>query len=492
MAASREPELRLAVVVPGAVSLGAYEAGALTALLRLIRAADGRIAVDAIVGASAGSIAAVVLAHAVLTGRGDGDLEDLWVRRASIGALLAGRDRSDRPRAPLSAARLRDWAVERLDGRGIPADAAPVAAVFSIANLRGLRYRIAQPEAGTSLPADTFRDAKALLLGPGTDWTEAIDVAIASAANAFAFAPAELERRREEYPATIEFPGERASLWYTDGGTVYNVPIGFAMDAVFDPDALLLPPRPAGGRRLFLLLHPHPTAPPERWPEDGGRPTFRATGSRAFSLATAQTLYDDLREMEKTNTRIRARERLEALLAGGPPDRADLAAAAQAVWERKREIRALLGRDTGAERVEDALGRAGAEATGEELLSFLLDEATGTRGKHVARLEVISPELGAGGRPVTDLLAGEKLLHFFGFALRAARESDFALGYRNVRSWWDGFRNAEAPDAPDLPSHPLEAVPSAGELDVADIGRFRRFVLAARLGIRYLGALLGR
>ena len=96
-----EVEHRIALVIPGAVSLGAYEAGALTALLRLIRASGGAIVVDTIVGASAGSVTGALLAHALLTGRGDEDLEDLWVRQTSITNLLAGKGAPGRPRAPL-------------------------------------------------------------------------------------------------------------------------------------------------------------------------------------------------------------------------------------------------------------------------------------------------------------------------------------------------------------------------------------------------------
>jgi predicted acylesterase/phospholipase RssA len=47
-----EPALRIA--------LGAYEAGALTA-----RASEGRIVIDTIVGASAGSVTGALVAHAL-------------------------------------------------------------------------------------------------------------------------------------------------------------------------------------------------------------------------------------------------------------------------------------------------------------------------------------------------------------------------------------------------------------------------------------------
>src|SRR5260221_6934768 len=166
------PELRLALVVPGAASLGAYEAGALTALLRIVRASGGRVAVDTIVGASAGSVGGAVLGHALVTGAGDGDLERLWVDEASIGNLLGGRRPAGPPRAPLSVERLAAWATRAL-GHGrdhaFPATE-PVVFVASIANLQGLDYRIAQPDLGRAIPANAYSDLKVFTLGSDDDW----------------------------------------------------------------------------------------------------------------------------------------------------------------------------------------------------------------------------------------------------------------------------------------------------------------------------------
>src|SRR4051812_4303368 len=96
LAPRHSPVLRLALVVPGAVSLGAYEAGSLTALLRLVRGSHGLLVIDTVVGASSGAVAGGLLAHALVSGTGDDDLEHLWVREASIGNLLRGDRPSDR------------------------------------------------------------------------------------------------------------------------------------------------------------------------------------------------------------------------------------------------------------------------------------------------------------------------------------------------------------------------------------------------------------
>lgn len=481
------------MVIPGAVSLGAYEAGALTALFRLIDASRGRIVLDTIVGASAGSVTGAILAHALLTGRGADALEDLWVRQASIQNLLAGRTLPGRPRAPLSTQVLERWARAHLTGEGIGPDAEPIVMVVSIANLRGLRYRIAQPESARTIPADTFRDARAFLLGPDTAWSLVTEAAIASAANAFAFAPVRIQRRREEYPANVELPQDVFDAWYTDGGTVYNVPLGYALDAVYDPDAIGLPPRWFREPRVFLLLNPHPTSPPERWPASA-EPTFVRTAGRASSLSRQQSLFDDLRRAEKTNSRVLARFQLQARLGTLLPDDERLGSAirdmAAWAWARKRTIRGLLGRDPGPDTIEEELARRGAPSSVDALLDFVLDESTETRGKDAAPIEIVSPDVEAGEVPVGDLLAGERLLHFFGFFLQAARESDFGLGYRNLRAWWRSFaRDSDI----EIPPHRLEEAPPGGLLSIRDVRpAWYRWWLTLRIAARYARELLSR
>jgi len=508
-AAAVAPSVRLALVIAGAVSLGAYEAGALTALTRLIRESKGAIVVDTIAGASAGSITAVLLAHALLTGAGEDDLQELWVTLTSIDTMLKGRPKPGRPPAPLSTRLLEDWAAGAVARRGTPIQTEPIATVLSVTNIRGLRYRIAQGISGRTVPADTFRDARTFLLTPDTDWAGPIETALASAANAFAFAPVQMERRREEYPSEVEFPATRAAFWYTDGGTVYNEPLGFAIDAINDPGSLRIDrERPQGGERLFLLVHPDPSSPPAMWPVGGGRPTFRAASLRSWlKLAMSQSLLDDLRRMEKTNSRIVARWQvqtaLSTLLGDVPAEQASAmvrSMSANAV-RRKVVVRGITGRalDERLQRLVDAVEGAGTLDGGTmmELLDFTLDEATGTGFKEVFDVEVVSPELDPSGRSPHDLLAGEKMAHFFGFALVAARESDFGLGYTHFRLWWERFASQPPPGWPALPAlgippHPLEAKATGGELGLASLGLWRKLWLGLRLGIRYVREMVRR
>src|SRR5688500_5360662 len=66
-------QLRIALTLPGEVSLGAFQAGAMSALVvalgRINR--DGRddVRLDVMTGTSSGSLTAVLAAHALLNGR---------------------------------------------------------------------------------------------------------------------------------------------------------------------------------------------------------------------------------------------------------------------------------------------------------------------------------------------------------------------------------------------------------------------------------------
>lgn len=86
-------ELRLTLSLSGGASLGAYQAGACAALLTGIGHLRGEagldVRLDAVGGASAGAIVAVMAAHSVLEGLdGASVMRSAWVDRVSIDTLL--------------------------------------------------------------------------------------------------------------------------------------------------------------------------------------------------------------------------------------------------------------------------------------------------------------------------------------------------------------------------------------------------------------------
>src|SRR3954454_14420525 len=98
---------RIGMMLPGAVSLGAYEGGALAVILAAVQAANGELVVDAIASASAGSITAVVASRALLTGADPFKLmAATWVELPAL-EELASHD----PISPLSMGHLQEVAL---------------------------------------------------------------------------------------------------------------------------------------------------------------------------------------------------------------------------------------------------------------------------------------------------------------------------------------------------------------------------------------------
>ena len=248
--------LRIALTISGAVALGAYEGGALAALLcgirELCHGEDPEVRIDAIGGASAGSITGLLAARCLLEGIDPVYvMREAWVERDSLSVT-----RTDAPDEPLSLGALRRASIDLLDPRdplGRPAhrvgacQRVPVRMVMALASLRGLEYRVPslsarQPaRATTSLDWATFTFTSGQ---PARELTEPrraspSDVALASAANALAFRPMLLDRSGDEagYRARgiVNFPPSK-QLWYTDGGVLDSEPLTRTLDLVREVD----------------------------------------------------------------------------------------------------------------------------------------------------------------------------------------------------------------------------------------------------------------
>ncbi len=457
-------QLRIALTISGAVSLGAYEGGALAALLLAVQDLsaedDPPVRIDAIGGASAGSITGVLAARALLEGLDPVYvMSESWVKRDSLGALMT-RD----PHAPLSVEALRRSAVELLDPGAIhagrPKQECPIEIHMALACLRGLDYRLARLR-GEPIDATTYLDWGEFTLHPGQSVREyttpsgasAVDFALASGANALGFPPRRLNRLVRDSDREMVARGEITNLppdwagwlWYTDGGTIENEPLGRTLHLANDID------RDGRGRRLHVLVHPHPTRPPrdDAWADPSARPFWTKTLIRSDKIQRTQTIFDDLRHVEKTNTRIVwTQHLLNAVTPLVEADRDAWAAALRQVLDTLTGQKAAIDRSEAdaIQPSEQAMAEA-ARATGEEadaaaLLGRVLSLVTGLSGKEEARVHVISPLLlpEAATTPVEDLLAGEFLSHFGGFLNERLRWNDFALGYRSTLVWLENLQ----------------------------------------------------
>jgi hypothetical protein len=476
-------QLRLSLTISGAVSLGAYEGGALAALLYAVRELaagdDPALRIDVISGASAGSITGLLAARALMQGHDpETVMAGAWVTGDSLGALLAHG-----AQAPLSVDALRQLGSALLDPPAGPASphrqAAAIRLSYTLACLRGFEYQL--PRLGrTAVPASAFIDTYDHVLSPGTPagaLTEPrgacpLDAVLASGANELGFPPCLLDRSTT-WPAYHDEgidnlpPDPDRSFWFTDGGTLDNEPLGRTLDLTNEADADDTP-----SRRLHLLIHPHPTAAirDRSWANPAVQPTFTQTAVRGLSLQRTQSIYDDLKRVEKTNSHIAwigdLGAGLGAVLDQLPAEgrAAVTAALAGALAGMTREADSLRGQRTGTGGGGEGAGPGPAsDSSPSDLLSLALHTAAGLAGKQPARVDVISPLLlpESATHSVDQLLSGELLFHFGGFLDEDMRRNDFDLGYQSTLRWLEKDSLTEAGLPAGLAGPALEAARAA-------------------------------
>ena len=306
--------LRVCLTLSGGASLGAYQAGASAALLaalECIRDDHGvDVRVDAIGGASAGSIVGLIAAHSLLEGA-DGCrlLHEAWVDRVTVDTLLRGG-----ARGPLSLARVRRELPELLEsGRRGAAQRHPLMLHIALTGLRGLTYDIHGLRRDEPVTGVTFADWKDFRLEPGGGTAQLLEprgsspleTVLASASHPGAFAPRVLDRRadRDEYERQgITNLPRSGWLWYSDGGQIQSEPLGRVLAAAraVDDDG------PEDAHRLNLLIDPRSEEPSaaEEWSDRDYDPSWGHGLARALTVPPEQALYDDVRKIERDNYRL--------------------------------------------------------------------------------------------------------------------------------------------------------------------------------------------
>ena len=103
---------------------------------------------------------------------------------------------------------------------------------MALASLAGLNYELVSLEQGTSVTAATYVDWYPIEIStktPDSDYRIYAAAAIASGSNAVGFQPELLNRSKDRSSyldaGVVNFP-ESGKLWYTDGGTIDNEPLG--------------------------------------------------------------------------------------------------------------------------------------------------------------------------------------------------------------------------------------------------------------------------
>jgi hypothetical protein len=444
--------LRLSLTIPGAVSLGAYEGGALAALIVAMRElGEETVVIDSIASASAGSITGLLTGRSLLRGVDPVRLlSSAWVENVSFSAMKTASTQS-----PLSSSALDQMATKVLGPDGIPEgdpgswQKEPVRLSMALTGLAGLTYRLADIIRNTAVDASTFLDWYSVELtnAVGSDgYLAHAQAAIASGSNAIGFPAKRLDRLADKptYDAAglHGFPTD-GQFWYTDGGTVDNEPLGRTIDLAGEIGS--------DDDRLYLLIHADPAwpgaTPSPTWGGDAPEPPWVRTGTHSFSISRSQSIYDDLRRLEQTNAHLGWMKTIAPALGSGVDAaiadgglsadqaqrlRASLATTLRAALDRIREdqerVDALADRTAGRE--------TAAQSDWEQVFGTLLHAASGLEGKEDIKVEVVSPLVDPGvTQTPAEQLAGAFFFHFGGFFDVRFRQSDFALGYRNMAYW---------------------------------------------------------
>ena len=447
---------RIGLMLPGAVSLGAYEGGALAAVLKAVQASNDELVVDAIASASAGSMTALIACRALLCGADPIDLmTQTWVSLPQLDRLEAHD-----PSAPLTMKNLMDTATELLTGGGV--DDGPtrqkvsVRLSMSLTALGGLTYAIphvrdeSDPElvdhgdSADTLLATTYVDFFTTELKPGAkapDFLAVLDAAMTSGSTPVGFPPRRLNRTDVEADykknGVLIPPNQDLALWYSDGGDLDNQPFGRLLDLIGQiPDQ-------GNDQRVIVMLNIEPGAAPTwkgTWFDAKPDPSWLSTLLHVDHVRGTQSLYDDLRRLEKTNRRIAWIKRISSTLEGSldptSKEAFSIALAEAAEWlaDERQAVRKVIHDRAKADPPE--------ASPSAETLEDLLLQAAGLANKHEVIVEVISPLDDPRIKLTADQqLSGEFMFHFGGFFDQKFRESDFALGYRNAQDWLTWWLN---------------------------------------------------
>lgn len=542
-------KLKVAVVMGGGWSLGAFSGGAVWELVHqlhanLDRGEFDRCEIDVLAGAGAGALTAAVLLRTLANPEGFGAaaavarvgeaLREAWLEGADFSRLM--RRTAMRKASLLDRGAMDDLATELLAWpAGQPAQPVllgeRVLLAVTLLNFNGVPVR---PSNTPALPAGVtttaFRDRRVFsfvfaetprapmhrgrrFAGPRIAdpdaWREVAATAVASGAFPIAFEPVVLQRYRQEYgPLWPEELADRDEFPFTygDAGTFNHRPLHDAMeliaaqDAGEDPDAIeraliFVDPNLSGSKHAFGLKFHLPymvsgdRADSDRHEVVPADPAAHlvAITNRFGVLARHQSTFEDFIGTANTNRRLARRAELRGLIE-------DLAARLAASGDATALADVIQSRlEPG---TEDRDGPAAAPAGRlAAALMTMIDEVADLRDKEPVRVLVV----GAteyhpldGGEAINVRLAGDFFANFGGFFDPRFRVHDFDAG----RALAAAALAASPPllaDPADRPGYvpwadrapSLDAVPAARHRFVQRIGELTRQLLEYKIG--YLG-----
>ena len=449
--------LNLAVVLSGAVSLGAFEAGAVYELVLAeqagLRAGKNALRVDVLVGSSAGAMTASQAAYCLQTGTDPRSLYTAWVDLASLDRLMPRGEETWRGSSFLSGRAVQELAdqvfVPPGPNAGAPAVTWPIRLVVTLTSIEGAQYYVTRRDQ-SRLPVWSYADAMSFRLEPQAYdpelWDRIKKAAIASGAFPVALPPVPITRQPEDFiiQGSRKEDGE-ITLTYYDGGVINNRPFGLAVDAVLD----LAPPGGPVAPHTFVLIEPDP---PELRPQKPHQSSYDMVdvGLAAFTTAFRHdSLYQDFVNFVRVNDRLAIADELtqavaRALAAAGPEAARLLhdelqprlaAIGARAARTAGVDVQTWVNQALVRSRRRVAMSVPSVQNQGSKMMEslavmrLLVDMAAGLENKEVFDASRVSP-----ADPANEL-AGIFFGHFGGFLDRRFREHDFMLGRWYMNRW---------------------------------------------------------
>jgi hypothetical protein len=415
------PRLRLSLTIPGAVALGAYEAGALAALVVAAKElGEDVLVIDSIASASAGSVTGLLAARSLLSGIDP--IELLSSEAVGNGSRTPSAPSSRRQKEPIR-----------------------------------LSLALAVPSGPTCAP-DLMRDADWYILTLTNTMSPQEYVAYADAALA-AGSAAEgspvntrdllAEERGSEAPGLLTLP-EDGLFWYTDGGTVDNEPLNRTIELADDIGS--------DDERLYLVINPDPAFPTRSLSNDWGADAKPPHGAFDFAMRNAPSIYEELERAHGTSAQLE--------LIGTP------VAAVDAARTRCDLNAALVEAQEAVRRRQETIAGAASRILAEreaghsdDYASLLAAVVHSDGARRQVPVEVISPAIDPSvADPPSQQLAGAFLNCFGGLFDISLCQSDFCLGYRNMGYWIEHRLNSY------LPHHDVSGALASVEQDYERIG----------------------
>ncbi|HTT76404.1 MAG TPA: patatin-like phospholipase family protein [Candidatus Binataceae bacterium] len=494
------PERRLAISIKGGVSLGAYEAGALTETLRLIQYNNSLINntkwyIDVLTGASAGSITAVLVALALIN-QNSNYLYQVWVKELSFGTLCPPPDSAD-PAANdylLDAASLDMLANKYVQFPAIvsrhpalrPGDAElrlrftlsrvnPIVTAVSTSNGDVLNIEQYAQNASfiTKIDSENVLSLKACGVAAanytnpnqnvtgGEAWNAMQQAGIASGTFPLAFAPRQLriwDSQRQWLDTT-----------FIDGGLFDNDPVGEAINLAHDIDWYSGNDYDDYDRR-YLIVHTAPSAAPGLLPNT---PNSYALLINLINSLLTESGTSGLRGIIEVNRQFAQRSDFIRTLADQisaavplPPGVLNQLAEwrgitiSQLAFLQLTLIPDLQHTDPEVFATIDALPEA--QKVSFTDLALAMDLALGLADKVRIDPILIVPQAAPGAAANADVLAGDPLYGFGGFLVSDFRTRDFEQGrYDAWQAWSRIAQNGDefTVPAPDNAEYPPPIMP---------------------------------